>query len=84
VCIADTRQRRIYVRKVPIPDVRRVPPDRCLWRAVRHERPSSPSRWNWLPDSQQVTFAVAEPRAPLTDALARIIPGNLCNPIDRL
>src|SRR5262245_7058754 len=45
---------------------------------------TKPSRPNRLPDSQQVSFAVAEPRAPLAGTLAGVIPPDLRNSIDGL
>src|SRR5262245_20510895 len=43
---------------------------------------TKPSRPNRLPDSQQVSFAVAEPRGPLAGTLAGVIPADLCDSID--
>src|SRR5690349_3955768 len=47
-------------------------------------RPSRPSGTNRLPDSKKIAFAVAEPRASLTDTLAGIIPGDLGDAINGL
>ena len=43
---------------------------------------AEPSGPNGLPDSQKVSFAVAEPRGPFAGTLAGIIPRDLRNSID--
>ncbi|MGX1169215.1 hypothetical protein AB7M16_005481 [Bradyrhizobium sp. USDA 372] len=39
---------------------------------------------NWLSDTRKIAFAVAEPRASLSDTLAGVVAGDLGDPVSSL